>query len=76
MIVLRVGVCESARPPGSGIRPQCGKTFFKLNVTDPIFLLVASPDGREILRVRMEALKERNVRMALLKQASLWKMNL
>jgi hypothetical protein len=31
-------------PPGSGIRPQSGKTFFELNVTDPIFLLVASLD--------------------------------
>jgi hypothetical protein len=38
MIVLRVCICESAELPGSGIRPQYGKTFLELNVTDPIFL--------------------------------------
>jgi hypothetical protein len=50
MIVLRVCICESAGPQGSGIQPQSGKTFFELNVTDPIFLSVladAPPDGRE-----------------------------
>jgi hypothetical protein len=39
---LRVCICESAGPQGSGIQPQSGKTFFELNVTDPIFLFVLS----------------------------------
>jgi hypothetical protein len=56
MIVLRVCICESAEPPGSGIRPQCGKTFFELNVTLRLLgiagLQVGSVDFDQPLRNR------------------------
>ena len=45
MIVLRICISESATA-GSGIRPQCGKTLFHLDVTDPIFPLMSRPKGR------------------------------
>ena len=49
MIVLRICICESVGPLGSGIRPQCGKTFFELNVTDPKIHLACNRLDIEVL---------------------------